>query len=157
MTRPLRSSDPGRIGEYELIGRIGGGGMGDVFLGRSRGGRLAAVKVVRDLLADDPRFRARFRREVAAARRVGGAYTAAVLDANPDAERPWLATAYIDGPSLAGKVHDDGPLSTDDVRRLGSGLAEALRDNHRAGLVHRDLKPDNVLLADDGPRLIDFG
>ncbi|GAA1975087.1 protein kinase domain-containing protein [Catenulispora subtropica] len=157
MTRPLRSTDPGTIGEYELIGRIGGGGMGDVFLGRSPGGRLAAVKVVRDLLADDPGFRARFRREVAAARKVGGAYTAPVLDADPDAERPWLATAYIDGPSLADKVDDDGPLAADEVRRLGAGLAEALRDIHRAGLVHRDLKPGNVLLAADGPRLIDFG
>lgn len=131
--------------------------MGDVFLGRSPGGRLAAVKVVRDLLADDPRFRERFRREVAAARSVSGAYTAAVLDADPDAERPWLATAYIDGPSLLSRVADEGPLSAQETRALGAGLAEALRDIHRAGLVHRDLKPGNVLLAADGPRLIDFG
>ena len=157
MTRPLRSTDPSHIGDYELIGRIGGGGMGDVFLGRSPGGRLAAVKVVRDLLADDPRFRERFRREVAAARSVSGAYTAAVLDADPGAERPWLATAYIDGPSLLDRVAQDGPLSAPETRRLGAGLAEALRDLHRAGLVHRDLKPGNVLLAADGPRLIDFG
>lgn len=157
MTRPLRSTDPTRIGDYELTGRIGGGGMGDVFLGRSPGGRPAAVKVVRDLLADDPRFRERFRREVAAARSVSGAYTAAVLDADPDAERPWLATAYIDGPSLLARVSDGGPLDAQETRALGAGLAEALRDIHRAGLVHRDLKPGNVLLAADGPRLIDFG
>ncbi|MBS2539168.1 PQQ-binding-like beta-propeller repeat protein [Catenulispora sp. NF23] len=157
MTRPLRSTDPASIGDYELIGRIGGGGMGDVFLGRSPSGRLAAVKVVRDLLADDPRFRVRFAREVAAARSVSGAYTAAVLDADPDAERPWLATAYIDGPSLLDRVAEQGPLSVQETRALGAGLAEALRDIHRAGLVHRDLKPGNVLLAEDGPRLIDFG
>lgn len=157
MTRPLRSTDPTRIGDYELTGRIGGGGMGDVFLGRSPGGRAAAVKVVRDLLADDPRFRERFRREVAAARSVSGAYTAAVLDADPDAERPWLATAYIDGPSLLDRVTGRGPLGAEETRSLGAGLAEALRDIHRAGLVHRDLKPGNVLLAVDGPRLIDFG
>ena len=157
MTRPLRSTDPTRIGDYELTGRIGGGGMGDVFLGRSPSGRSAAVKVVRDLLADDPRFRERFRREVAAARSVSGAYTAAVLDADPDAERPWLATAYIDGPSLLDRVTSRGALSAEETRALGAGLAEALRDIHRAGLVHRDLKPGNVLLAADGPRLIDFG
>lgn len=157
MTRPLRSTDPARIGDYELTGRIGGGGMGDVFLGRSPSGRSAAVKVVRDLLADDPRFRERFRREVAAARSVSGAYTAAVLDADPDAERPWLATAYIDGPSLLDRVAGRGALSAEETRTLGAGLAEALRDIHRAGLVHRDLKPGNVLLAADGPRLIDFG
>src|SRR5579871_2367865 len=107
MTRPLRSTDPTRIGPYELTGRIGGG-------------RMAAVKVVRDLLADDPRFRERFRREVAAARSVSGAYTAAVLDADPDAERPWLATAYIDGPSLLSRVADGGPLGAQETRALGA-------------------------------------
>lgn len=131
--------------------------MGGVYLGRSRGGRVVAVKVVRPELADDPEFRERFRREVAMARSVGGIWTAAVIDADPDAEQPWLATEYVPGPTLHRAVADHGPLPEHTVRGLAAGLAEALAAVHRAGLVHRDLKPANVLLGPDGPRVIDFG
>ena len=155
--KPLESGDPHSLGRFEVLGRIGVGGMGVVFLGRSRSGRLAAVKVVRPELADDAEFRTRFRREIGAARQVSGAFTAPVLDADPDADRPWLATLFVDAPSLRARVAADGPLPLDDVRTLGAGLAEALGELHRVGLVHRDVKPGNVLLAADGPRLIDFG
>jgi serine/threonine protein kinase len=131
--------------------------MGRVFLGRSAGGRPVAVKVIRSELAADPDFRGRFRREVAAARRVNGLFTAMVVDADVDAEEPWLATAYVPGPSLAEAVRDHGPLPTGSVLALTAGLAESLAAIHAAGVVHRDLKPPNVLLAEDGPRVIDFG
>jgi len=131
--------------------------MGQVYLARSPGSRLAAVKVIRPELADERGFRSRFAREIAAARQVGGAFTAAVMDADPEGDTPWLATAYVPGPSLADAVEDHGPLPVWSVLALAAGLAEALRAIHAAGLVHRDLKPSNVLLADDGPRVIDFG
>ncbi|UVS79888.1 serine/threonine-protein kinase [Actinokineospora sp. UTMC 2448] len=145
------------VGAYRIVGRLGGGAMGTVHLARSPGGRLVAVKVVRPELADDPRFRERFRREIAMARAVGGFWTAAVVDADPDAARPWLATEYIPGLDLHEAVRSTGALPPDAVRGLAAGLAEALCAIHAAGLVHRDLKPSNVLLAADGPRVIDFG
>ncbi|WP_238696900.1 serine/threonine-protein kinase [Streptomyces sp. E5N298] len=153
----LRPEDPRRIGAYRLLRRLGGGGMGQVFLGRSRGGRAVAVKVVRPDLADQREFRRRFGREVEAARRVGGFYTAHVLDADPEADPPWLATAYIPGPSLQQAITDQGPLPETSLGQLAAGLAEGLAAVHACGMVHRDLKPGNVLLAEDGPRLIDFG
>ncbi|MFD0902752.1 serine/threonine-protein kinase [Actinomadura sediminis] len=154
---PLRQGDPCEVGPYRLEGRLGGGGMGRVFLGRSRGGRSVAVKVVRPELADDAGFRRRFALEVEAARRVGGFYTAQVVDAGPDADPPWLVTAYVPGPSLHQAVSAHGPLPPESVAVLGAGLAEGLAAVHACGLVHRDLKPSNVILADDGPRIIDFG
>ncbi|MBT2387224.1 serine/threonine-protein kinase [Streptomyces sp. ISL-11] len=155
--RPLLSEDPQVIGAYRLLGRLGAGGMGRVYLGRSAGGRTVAVKVVHPHFALDEQFRARFRREVEAARRVGGAWTAPVLDADPDAAVPWVATGYVAGPSLTEAVVDTGVQPEPTVRVLGAGLAEALEAVHGLGLVHRDVKPSNVLLALDGPRLIDFG
>jgi serine/threonine protein kinase len=145
------------MGPYRLTGRLGGGGMGEVFLGRSAGGRLVAVKVIRPELAADPEFRARFRHEVSAARSVNGLYTAPVADAQVDGPMPWLATAYVPGPSLATAIEEHGPLPARSVLALAAGLAEGLAAIHDAGLVHRDLKPSNVLLATDGPRVIDFG
>ncbi|WP_285567416.1 WD40 repeat domain-containing serine/threonine protein kinase [Actinoallomurus iriomotensis] len=145
------------MGTYRLLGRLGGGGMGQVFLGRSRGGRLVAVKVVRPELADDAGFRRRFAEEVAAARRAGGFYTAQVVDADPAADPPWLVTAFISGPSLQQAVQTFGPLPAHAVGVLGAGLAEGLTAIHAAGLVHRDLKPANIVIAADGPRVIDFG
>ncbi|MCO5989254.1 serine/threonine protein kinase [Actinoallomurus spadix] len=153
----LRAGDPEWVGPYRLLGRLGGGGMGQVFLGLSRGGRQVAVKVVRPELADDARFRERFAAEIAAARKVGGFFTAQVVDADPDADPPWLVTAYVPGPSLEQAVHEHGPLPGETVSVLGAGLAEGLAAIHRCGLVHRDLKPGNVILAEDGPRVIDFG
>ncbi|MEU6378338.1 serine/threonine-protein kinase [Streptomyces sp. NPDC046909] len=150
-------SDPLKVGPYRIVGRLGSGGMGWVYLGRSPAGREVAVKVVRPELAAESEFRERFAREVAAARVVSGAYTAAVIDADTEAELPWLATMYVPGPSLAEAVRTDGPLPEDQVRRLGAFLVEALQAVHAAGVVHRDLKPSNVLLASDGPRVIDFG
>jgi hypothetical protein len=154
---PLTDSDPVEVGRYRLSGRLGSGGMGVVYLGRSPGGRLVAVKVVHAALAGDRDFRVRFRRELEAVRRVGGFHTAHVVDAAPDADPPWLVTTYVSGPSLARALEDGGPLPEPSLRVLGAGLAEALEAIHAAGLVHRDLKPSNILLADDGPRVIDFG
>ncbi|RPF35472.1 serine/threonine-protein kinase [Streptomyces sp. TLI_185] len=155
--QPLGADEPTVVGPYRLLGRLGSGGMGRVYLGRSAGGRTVAVKIVHPHFALDEEFRARFRREVEAARRVGGAWTAPVLDADPGAAVPWVATAYAAGPSLAGAVQDGGPLPEHSVRVLGAGLAEALAAVHELGLVHRDVKPSNVLLTLDGPLLIDFG
>ena len=157
MVGELQPEDPLSVGPYGLLGRLGGGGMGQVFLGRSRGGRLVAVKVIRPELAGEPGFRARFAREVAAARNVGGLFTALVIDDDAQGPVPWLATAYVAGPSLAEAVDEHGPLPVASVLTLAAGLAEGLEGIHAAGLVHRDLKPSNVLLAHDGPRVIDFG
>ncbi|MFI8768781.1 PQQ-binding-like beta-propeller repeat protein [Streptomyces sp. NPDC053792] len=161
---PLRSTGASReaegpeyAGEYRLQAYLGAGGMGVVRLATSPSGLRLAVKVVHEQYAEDPEFRARFRQEVAAARRVSGAFTAPVVDADPDAVRPWMATLYVPGPTLADQVKRNGPLSPAELRRLTAGLAEALRDIHRAGVVHRDLKPSNVLLTDTGPKVIDFG
>ncbi|MEU6866805.1 MDR family MFS transporter [Streptomyces sp. NPDC046876] len=154
----LITEDPRRIGPYRLIARLGAGGMGLVYLGRSEAGRTVAVKVVQADHAGNPEFRRRFAREVAAARRVGGSWTAAVLDADPEAAVPWVATQYIPGPDLHGVVAEDfGPLPEYSVRTLANRLALALEAVHGAGLIHRDLKPSNVLVTVDGPRVIDFG
>ncbi|MFJ9027486.1 serine/threonine-protein kinase [Streptomyces sp. NPDC102274] len=168
----LVADDPQRIGAYRLLARLGAGGMGQVYLARSDRGRTVAVKLVHQELAEQEQFRSRFRQEVAAARRVGGTWTAPVLDADTEAPVPWVATGYVAGPSLhmvvsgrpggsalpadgAGGGH--GPLPERSVRILASGLAHALQDIHGAGLIHRDLKPSNVLVTIDGPRVIDFG
>ncbi len=153
----LQPGDPLAVGKYRLLKRLGTGGMGRVYLGTSPGGRLVAVKLIRPELADDPDFRRRFAQEVHAARRVGGIFTAPVVDADPDGPQPWLVTAYVDGPSLAEAVAAQGPMPVDSVLILAAGLAEGLGAVHAAGVVHRDLKPSNVLLADDGPHIIDFG
>ncbi|MFD9462611.1 protein kinase [Streptomyces sp. NPDC060027] len=155
--QPLGVDEPTVVGPYRLLGRLGSGGMGRVYLGRSAGGRTVAVKIVHPHFALDEEFRARFRREVDAAQRVGGAWTAPVLDADPEAPIPWVATGYAAGPSLTGAVADGGPLPVHSARVLGAGLAEALAAVHALGLVHRDVKPSNVLLTLDGPLLIDFG
>ncbi|QNE79147.1 protein kinase [Streptomyces finlayi] len=148
---------PERIGVYAVERELGAGGMGTVYLARSRGGRSVAVKVARPELAADPHFRARFGAEVAAARRVGGFHTAQVVDADPEAPAPWLATAYIPGPTLAALLGAEGPMGEERLRQLGAALAEALAAIHGCGLVHRDLKPSNIIMAPDGPRVLDFG
>ncbi len=155
--QPLSADEPRLIGGFRLRGRIGTGAMGRVYLGETAGGRPVAVKVIRSELADDPQFRRRFAREVQAVRAVHGLYTAPLVDADPEAPRPWLATGYVAGPSLRDAVAAHGPLPTDAVYALAGGVAEALSAIHTAGVIHRDLKPANVLLVDDGPRVIDFG
>jgi hypothetical protein len=153
----LRRWDPEQIGPFAIIGRLGAGAMGQVFLARSTAGRLVAVKTIRIELAEEPGFRARFAREVAAARQVSGVFTAAVVAADPEADLPWVATAYVPAPSLSTLVRICGPLPVPAVRWLAAGCAEALESIHAAGLLHRDVKPSNVLVAPDGPRVIDFG
>ncbi|MFJ8771068.1 outer membrane protein assembly factor BamB family protein [Streptomyces microflavus] len=153
----LTQHDPRRIGPFEVLGRLGAGGMGLVYLARSASGRRVAIKTVRTELAEDQLFRVRFTREVEAARAVSGFYTAAVVDADPRAAVPWLATAYVPAPSLEEIVNECGPMPTQAVRWLAAGIAEALQSIHGAGLVHRDMKPSNVLVVEDGPRVIDFG
>ncbi|MFJ8554902.1 serine/threonine-protein kinase [Streptomyces sp. NPDC093676] len=153
----LEQGDPEQVGPYRIAARLGAGGMGRVYVGHSRSGRTAAVKVVHAELAEDAEFRRRFVREVAAAQRVSGAFTAPVLGADPESDPPWLATLYVPGPGLSDVIGAHGALPEGSVRLLGAGLLEALAAIHSAGLVHRDLKPSNVLLAADGPRVIDFG
>ncbi|MFF4651695.1 serine/threonine-protein kinase, partial [Streptomyces sp. NPDC001380] len=153
----LTAHDPRRIGPFEVLGRLGAGGMGLVYLARSASGRRVAIKTVRAELAEDELFRVRFSREISAAKTVSGFYTAAVVDADADAPVPWLATAYVPAPSLEDLVGECGPLPVEAVRWLAAGIAEALQSIHAAGLVHRDLKPSNVLVVEDGPRVIDFG
>lgn len=154
----LRPDDPSRIGPYRLLARLGAGGMGEVYLARSTGGRTVAVKLVRSELASEPEFRRRFAQEIASARRVGGEWTAPVLDADTDAAAPWVATGYVPGPSLHEVIAErPEPLPERSVRILANRLAQALTAVHEAGLVHRDLKPANILVTIDGPRVIDFG
>ncbi|WP_328854641.1 protein kinase [Microbispora hainanensis] len=153
----LREDDPQQVGPFRIEARLGEGGMGRVYFGRSRSGRAVAVKVVRPELAGDADFRRRFDREIATARKVNGFFTAGVVDADPQGSPPWLATAYVPGLSLEDAVDEHGPWPEESVLALAAGLAEALESIHAAGVVHRDLKPSNVLLADDGPRVIDFG
>ncbi|MFD9498984.1 protein kinase [Streptomyces sp. NPDC060035] len=155
--QPLQADDPPAVAGYRLAARLGAGGMGRVYLSHTQGGRPVAIKVVRPELADDPDFRRRFGREIKAARRVQGAYTAELIDADADCVPPWLATLYVPGPSLTEAVTRRGPLPVPAVLWLMAGVAEALQAIHAEGIVHRDLKPSNVLLAADGPRVIDFG
>src|SRR5437660_1322774 len=155
--QPLTSNDPVEIAGYRLRARLGAGGMGQVYLAYTPGGRAVAMKVIRPDLGNDAEFRNRFRQEVEAARSVHGLYTAQVLDADPAGEPPWLVTAYVPGPSLAQAVDMHGPMPPMTVLHLVAGVAEALQAIHAAGVVHRDLKPSNVILAPDGPRVIDFG
>ncbi|MFF3935569.1 bifunctional serine/threonine-protein kinase/ABC transporter substrate-binding protein [Streptomyces phaeofaciens] len=154
---PLRTSDPALLAGHRLLGRLGAGGMGVVYLARSAGGTLVALKVIQAEYAEDTGFRERFRREADTARRMTSPWVAALVDADPEAEQPWLSTVFVPGPSLAEAVATHGPLPVRSLRALGARLAHALRDLHATGLVHRDVKPGNVLLAPDGPRLIDFG
>ncbi|MFI6150492.1 protein kinase [Streptomyces sp. NPDC051109] len=157
--KPLETGDPTSLGEgrYRLVGRLGQGGMGVVYLGRSRSGRAVAIKVVRPELSTEPGFKRRFADEVAAARRVGGFHTAPVVDADPDGDPAWLVTAFVPGPTLQAVLARVGSLPLDTLTVLAAGLAEALDAIHRAGVIHRDLKPANIIVAEDGPRVIDFG
>jgi Protein kinase domain len=153
----LKPGDPRKIGDYLLYGRLGAGGMGEVFFGRSPGGRAVAVKLIHSRYTHDTEFRKRFRREIEACQRVSQFHTAPVLEADPDADRPWMVTAYVPGPSLDKVLAAYPTLPLPSLKVLGAGLAEALKAIHDAGIIHRDLKPSNILLADDGPRVIDFG
>ncbi|MEV6908834.1 serine/threonine-protein kinase [Amycolatopsis sp. NPDC051071] len=155
--KPLNTGEPAGVGRYRVFAALGEGGMGRVLLGVSSDGRLVAIKQVHPGFAHDPGFRERFRREVETSRLVSGAYTAPVMDADPHAPTPWLASVFVPGPSLSEAVAAGGPLPAGSLRHLAAGLALALGDIHRAGLIHRDLKPSNVILAGDGPRVIDFG
>src|SRR6266542_352600 len=154
---PLLAGDPSRLGRYTLVGRLGQGGMGVVYLGRDEDGRLVAIKVIRPELAANPDYLARFRLEVELGRKVNGPFVAEVLDAGFDSERPYLVTAYIEGTTLQASVRERGPMPPSEVAHLAVGMAAALSAIHAAGLVHRDLKPGNVLLSAEGPRVIDFG
>ncbi|MDN3028811.1 serine/threonine-protein kinase [Streptomyces sp. S.PB5] len=153
----LRDRDPAHIGAYTLLARLGAGGMGQVYLARSPGGRLVAIKVIRDEITDHPEALARFRREAETVRAVRSAYTANLIDASLQAPPYWLATEYVSGPTLSGAVGTHGPLPADSARRLFAALAEALASVHAHGVTHRDLKPQNVILSPQGPLLIDFG
>uniref|UniRef100_A0AAU2K3Q2 Serine/threonine protein kinase n=1 Tax=Streptomyces sp. NBC_00049 TaxID=2903617 RepID=A0AAU2K3Q2_9ACTN len=155
--QPLDADDPALVAGYRIAARLGSGGMGKVYLSHTPGGRPVAIKVIRPEFAEDPEFRRRFRQEVQAAQRVQGLYTAPVIDSDADGPSPWLATAYVPGPTLTAAVAEHGPLPARTVLMLVAGIAEALQVIHGAGIVHRDLKPSNVLLASDGPRVIDFG
>jgi Protein kinase domain len=155
--RPLSGDDPVQIGRYLLRSRLGAGGMGNVYLASTPAGRPVALKVVRPELSHDPEFRARFHQEIQAAQRVRGLYTAELVDADPEADPPWLATAYVPGPSLQQVLDTHGPMPETQAFRLIAGVAEALQAIHSANVVHRDLKPSNVVLGPDGPRVIDFG
>jgi serine/threonine protein kinase len=154
---PLESTDPQELGGYQLLGRIGAGGMGVVYLAETRTGRKLALKAILKEFVQDPDFRTRFRREAAAAMKVRGRFLATLIDADPDAEQPWLAIEYVEGPSLTAVVQARGPLPEPDVRTMLAGVAEALRAVHAVGIVHRDLKPSNILIGQDGPFVIDFG
>jgi serine/threonine protein kinase len=154
---PLLAGDPSRLGGHILLGRLGQGGMGVVYLGRDPTGRLVAVKVIRPELAANDDYLARFRREVALGRKVRGRFVAEVLDAGTDAERPYLVTDYIEGETLQARIRGRGALPPAEVGGLAAGMVSALAAIHAAGLVHGDLKPGNVLLSADGPRVIDFG
>lgn len=156
--KPLRAGDPSALGGFRLMGRLGSGGMGQVFLARAEDGRAVAVKLIHPHLAEEPEFRRRFRREVAAVRRVSGAGTAPVLDSDTEGETPWFATEFVPGPPLHRVVDEwSGPLPADSVWHLARGLAATLSAIHGLGVLHRDLKPSNVLITLDGPRVIDFG
>ncbi|WP_159061528.1 serine/threonine-protein kinase, partial [Streptomyces europaeiscabiei] len=155
--RPLEAGDPTTVASYRLAARLGSGGMGTVYLSYTPGGHPIALKTIRPELSEDPEFRRRFKQEVRAAQRVQGLYTAPVLDHDTEGAQPWLATAYVPGPSLHAAVAEHGALPLNSVLLLLAGVAEALSVIHGAGIVHRDLKPSNVLLAADGPRVIDFG
>ncbi|WP_030459101.1 serine/threonine-protein kinase, partial [Kitasatospora sp. NRRL B-11411] len=153
----LRREDPRIVGPYRLHRRLGAGGMGVVYLGSDRKGQRVALKLIRAELAEDAEFRTRFAREIAAASRIRGGCTARVVGSDIETERPWLATAYVPGPSLYKQVSEEGPLAWPDAARIGSALADGLVKVHEAGVVHRDLKPSNILLSPKGPRIIDFG
>jgi serine/threonine protein kinase len=155
--RPLGKNDPTFVSTFRLLGVLGGGGMGRVYLGQSRTGRRLAIKMLSEQFAEDPEYRERFAREVNAAKLVSPLYTAAVVDADPQARNPWLATTFIDGPSLEEWVTKHGKLPPEKVLALAAGLAEALISIHNVGLVHRDLKPSNVIINPNGPHIIDFG
>ncbi|MGW2094929.1 serine/threonine-protein kinase [Promicromonospora sukumoe] len=153
----LRPGEPRTIGPFRVRSRLGSGGMGDVYLGATRRGQQVAIKLIRGAQLDDDEFRTRFRREVRAAAQVRSRFIANLVDADPDADLPWLATEYVAGPTLSQELAANGPLPRADVLNLVAGVAEALYGIHRAGLVHRDVKPANVILGPDGPRLIDLG